>query len=51
MKSIVRIGGPGKRSGSAAVAAAAELNALDSRVELIQALIPLGLEVVSELLL
>ena len=50
MKSIVRIGGPGKQSRSAAVAATAELNALGSRVELIQALIPLGLEAVRELL-
>jgi len=50
MKSIVRIGGPGKQSRSAAVAAAAELNALGSRVELIQALIPLGLEAVRQLL-
>jgi transposase-like protein len=50
MKSIVRIEGPGKRSRPAAVAPGAELNALDSRVELIQALIPLGLEAVQELL-
>jgi putative transposase len=50
MKSIVRIGGPGKRSRPAAVAPGAELNALDTRVELIQALIPLGLEAVQELL-
>jgi putative transposase len=50
MKSIVRMGGPGKRGGAAAVATEAELNALDSRVELIQALIPLGLEAVQELL-
>ncbi len=44
MRSIVRVGRKGKRSGSAAVVADAELNALDSRVELIQALIPLRLE-------
>ena len=50
MKSIVRVGRKGKRSGLAALAAEAELSALDSRVELIQALIPLGLEAVSELL-
>lgn len=50
MKSIVRIGKPGKRSRPAGADAAAELNALDSRVELIQALIPLGLEAVQELL-
>ena len=50
MKSIVRMGGAGKQSRAAAVAAEAELNALDSRVELIQALIPLGLEAVQELL-
>jgi hypothetical protein len=42
----------GRASGTdlAAVAVEAELNALDSRVELIQALIPLGLEAVQELL-
>ena len=50
MKSIVRMGGVGKRSRAALVGAEAELNALDSRVELIQALIPLGLEAVQELL-
>lgn len=50
MKSIVRIGGAGKRNGSAAVGVEAELNSLDGRVELIQALIPLGLEAVNELL-
>ncbi|MBU0618426.1 MAG: transposase [Planctomycetes bacterium] len=50
MKSIVRIGGSGKRSRPDLSAAAAELNALDSRVELIQALIPLGLEAVNGLL-
>jgi putative transposase len=50
MKSIVRIGKSGKRSAQAAGEAEAELNALDSRVELIQALIPLGLEAVRELL-
>jgi len=50
MKSIVRIGSPGKRGDPAAEAADAELNALDSRVELIQALIPLGLEAVNDLL-
>jgi putative transposase len=50
MKSIVRVGWKGKRNRSAAVVAAAELNALDARVELIQALIPLGLDAVQELL-
>jgi putative transposase len=50
MRSIVRVGRKGKRSGLAAVAAEAELHALHSRVELIQALIPLGLEAVHELL-
>ena len=50
MRSIVRKGWPGKRSAPAAVAAEAELNALDTRVELIQALIPLGLEAVQDLL-
>ena len=50
MRSIVRVVRKGKRKGSAALAAEAELNALDSRVELIQALIPLGLEAVNELL-
>ena len=50
MTSIVRIDGQGKRSAPAAVAAEVELNALDTRVELIQALIPLGLEAVQELL-
>jgi putative transposase len=50
MKSIVRIGRPSKRSRPAAVGREAELSTLDSRVELIQALIPLGLEAVSALL-
>jgi putative transposase len=50
MKSIVRIGGSSKRTRAAVGGAAAELNALDARVELIQALIPLGLEAVQELL-
>ena len=50
MRSIVRIGSAGKRSGTAGSGAAAALNALDARVELIQALIPLGLEAVRELL-
>ncbi len=50
MKSIVRIGRPGKRSRRADEDAETELNALDSRVELIQARIPLGLEAVQELL-
>jgi hypothetical protein len=44
------MGGAGKRSRPALVGAEAELNALDGRVELIQALIPLGLEAVQELL-
>jgi transposase-like protein len=46
MRSIVRIGGKGKRADGAA----AGLSGLDARVELIQALIPLGLEAVQELL-
>ena len=50
MKSIVRVGRKGKRGCSAAVVAEAELDRLDSRVELIQALIPLGLEAVNDLL-
>ena len=50
MKSIVRMGDVGKRSRPGLLGAEAELNALDSRVELIQALIPLGLEAVQELL-
>ena len=50
MKSIVRIGRSGKLSRPADGDAAVELSTLDSRVELIQALIPLGLEAVQELL-
>lgn len=50
MRSIVRVGRKGKRNCSAAVVAEAELDRLDSRVELIQALIPLGLEAVNDLL-
>jgi transposase-like protein len=50
MRSIVRIGGSGKRTGAGVGGGEAELNALDARVELIQALIPLGLEAVKELL-
>ncbi len=54
MKSIVRVGsgskGAGARVGRARTAGEAGLDALDSRVELIQALIPLGLEAVNELL-
>lgn len=50
MRSIVRIDGAGKRAGRAGRGAGAEFNALDARVELIQALIPLGLEAVAELL-
>jgi transposase-like protein len=50
MRSIVRIGRTGKPDGSTARVAEAELNALESRVEMIQALIPLGLEAVNELL-
>lgn len=46
MRSIVGIGGKGKRADGAA----AGLSGLDARVELIQALIPLGLEAVQELL-
>jgi len=50
MKSIVRIGGVGKPGGPTTPMAEAELSRLDARVELIQALIPLGLEAVQELL-
>jgi putative transposase len=54
MKSIVRVGPKGKRGGGkvagAVAAAEAELPVLDSRVELIQALIPLGLQAVQGLL-
>jgi transposase-like protein len=54
MKSIVRVGDKGKRGGvevtEAVAAAEAEVERLDSRVEMIQALIPLGLEAVNELL-
>src|SRR4030042_6901899 len=50
MKSMVRIGGRGRRSRFPVAAAEAGLSALDSRVELIQALIPLRLEAVNELL-
>jgi transposase-like protein len=50
MRSIVRIGRRSKRNRPAAVGREAELSSLDSRVELIQALIPLGLEAVHELL-
>lgn len=52
MKSIVRIGAGGKGGGRKAAMGAvqAALSALDSRIELIQALIPLGLEAVHELL-
>jgi len=50
MKRIVRIGKVGKSSRRAGGDAEAALNALDSRVEVIQALIPLGLEAVQELL-
>lgn len=49
-KSIVRIGAAGKRTRPEGGASAAELNTLDSRVALIQALIPLGLEAVNDLL-
>lgn len=50
MRSIVRVGRKGKRAGWAARAAEAELSALDSRVEMIQALLPLALEAVNQLL-
>ncbi len=54
MRSIVRVGSRNKQAGGgggrAGKTAEAELDALDSRVELIQALIPLGLEAVNELL-
>ena len=52
MESIVRVGRKGKRGGQAAArrAAEAQVNRLDSRVALIQALIPLGREAVNDLL-
>jgi transposase-like protein len=53
MKSIVRLDGKDKRgcpAPAAAVAAAAGLEALNSRVEMIQALIPVGLAAVNDLL-
>lgn len=50
MRSVVRIGKAGKRTGPAGSGGAAELSTLDARVELIQALIPLGLEAVQALL-
>jgi putative transposase len=53
MKSIVRLDGKGKRchpAPAAAVAAEAGLEALNSRVEMIQALIPVGLAAVNDLL-
>jgi len=54
MKSIVRVGPKSKRGvghvAGAVAAAEAELEQLNSRVELIQALIPLGLEAVNDLL-
>jgi len=54
MRSIVRVGRKGKRTAGAGPwqrpAAEAALASLDSRVQLIQALIPLGLEAVNELL-
>jgi len=53
MKSIVRVGHKGKgrrRADGVRAAGQAAWSELDSRVELIQALIPLGLEAVNELL-
>jgi len=54
MRSIVRVGPEGKhrgrKAGRVVVAAEAGLERLNSRVERIQALIPLGLEAVNELL-
>lgn len=50
MRSIVRFAGPGKRPEAPESKAVAELSSLDARVELIQALIPLGLEAVQALL-
>jgi transposase-like protein len=50
MKSIVRIEGSGKHTRAVAGAAEAGLNTLEARVELIQALIPLGLAAVQDLL-
>ena len=53
-RSIVRIAGRGKKQGRVGAAASAEMERrlleLDSRVEMIQALIPLGLKAVEELL-
>ena len=50
MRSIVRVGSKGKRSEADEALATGQASELDSRVGLIQALIPLGLEVVNELL-
>ena len=50
MRSIVRTGRSDKGSGRSVGDVEAELSAMNSRVELIQALIPLGLEAVQELL-
>lgn len=50
MRSIVRVGSKGKRGEASGVGVVGEVGELDSRVELIQALIPLGLEAVNELL-
>ncbi|HUU95591.1 MAG TPA: transposase [Phycisphaerae bacterium] len=51
MRSVVQIGSNGKgRRKAGATAAGAEAPAIDARAELIQALIPIGLEAVNELL-
>jgi transposase-like protein len=50
MRSIVQVGGTGKRAEAGGGGVVAKGNGWDARVELIQALIPLGLEAVQDLL-
>ena len=50
MRSMVRVGSEGKRAKASRADVVGPVGELDSRVELIQALIPLGLEAVNELL-
>lgn len=50
MRSIVRVGGPGKGEQAGRLTRGTQLEPLDARVELIQALIPLGLEAVNDAL-
>ncbi len=50
MRSMVRVGSKGKRGEASAAGVVGQVGELDSRVELIRALIPLGLEAVNELL-